>query len=63
MYYLLMSIATQNLSCIHTDFKMIEIYLCKIIMIRIIFKRNDMGVYFFYFLQIFFFKLTNHKDR
>ena len=47
MYYLLMSIATQNLSCIHTDFKMIEIYLCKIIMIRIIFKRNDMGVYFF----------------
>lgn len=49
MYYLLMSIATQNLSCIHTDFKMIEIYLCKIIMIRIIFKRNDMGVYFFLF--------------
>ncbi len=49
MYYLLMSVATQNLSCIHTDFKMIEIYLCKIIMIRIIFKRNDIGGIFLLF--------------
>ena len=63
MYYLSMSVAGQNLSRIDANFKMIEIYLCKIIMVWIIFKRDYSGIYIFNLLQVIFLKFTYHQYR
>jgi len=63
MYHLFMSVTGQDLSRVDSDFEMVKVNLGEIIMVRIIFKGNNVRVYLLYLLQAVLFEFANHQYR